>query len=432
MQHLDEGTIHAWLDGELSPEEAARAEAHVSECSECRALVAEARGLIAASTRILTALDDVPSGVIPTTASPTADTVTPARMRRWYDRTDFRTAAALLFVAGASLIFAKFGGRHKASLPSAAITAERTGTVVVPLAGTETPQPPPTPSEQKTEVGHAAGGSVKNEAADVARAAPVASRRLDEARALDDASKGLMQPKTLAKSADSAALMQRTAPATLSLAGPVPGRIEGRVTDQLGRGVAQASVIVQGTNLGTTTDTAGRFKIENVPAGEQRVIVRRIGYRMQTVPVSMNDRVATANATMAAETAQLSEAVITGAATSPAVATAGAVKATVQKLETTPLREISVDSTGSVRRTTYEVSPGVRVTLVESSDELARERDLAANKPMARRAAVTAAPPAVVTNTISWVDRNRHYTLTGPLPTNELEAIKVRLMKMRQ
>jgi hypothetical protein len=61
MQHLDEGAIHAWLDGALSIEEAARAEAHVASCSVCADAVAEARGLIAASTRILTALDQVPN-----------------------------------------------------------------------------------------------------------------------------------------------------------------------------------------------------------------------------------------------------------------------------------------------------------------------------------------------------------------------------------
>ena len=64
MQHLDEGTIHAWIDGELSPEQGDEITAHVAECPECAAMVAEARGLVAASTRILTALDDVPGVVI--------------------------------------------------------------------------------------------------------------------------------------------------------------------------------------------------------------------------------------------------------------------------------------------------------------------------------------------------------------------------------
>ena len=60
MWHLDEGTIHAWLDGALSADEARRVEAHVGSCTVCADAVAEARGLIAASSRILTALDDVP------------------------------------------------------------------------------------------------------------------------------------------------------------------------------------------------------------------------------------------------------------------------------------------------------------------------------------------------------------------------------------
>ena len=55
MQHLDEGMIHAWLDGQLPQDEAQQVEAHVAECRQCADAVAEARGLIAASSRILTA-----------------------------------------------------------------------------------------------------------------------------------------------------------------------------------------------------------------------------------------------------------------------------------------------------------------------------------------------------------------------------------------
>jgi hypothetical protein len=65
MQHLDEGTIHTWLDGQLPRDEAEAVEAHVAECRQCADAVAEARGLIAASSRILTALDDVPREVAP-------------------------------------------------------------------------------------------------------------------------------------------------------------------------------------------------------------------------------------------------------------------------------------------------------------------------------------------------------------------------------
>jgi hypothetical protein len=65
MNHLEEGTIHAWLDGALDPAQSAEVDAHVKACAECSAKVAEARGLIAASSRILTALDDTPANVIP-------------------------------------------------------------------------------------------------------------------------------------------------------------------------------------------------------------------------------------------------------------------------------------------------------------------------------------------------------------------------------
>ncbi len=61
--HLDEGTVHAWLDGELRASVSAEIVQHVDECGECAALVAEARGLMAASSRILSALDDERSNV---------------------------------------------------------------------------------------------------------------------------------------------------------------------------------------------------------------------------------------------------------------------------------------------------------------------------------------------------------------------------------
>src|SRR5687767_1793455 len=79
MQHPDEGTIHAWLDGALPPAEASALEAHVAACAECSAAVAEARGMLAAASRILSALDDVPGGVIPVPAPADATRVAPRR-----------------------------------------------------------------------------------------------------------------------------------------------------------------------------------------------------------------------------------------------------------------------------------------------------------------------------------------------------------------
>jgi anti-sigma factor RsiW len=108
MQHLDEGTIHSWLDGALSADEAARVEAHVAECPQCAAAVAEARGFIAASSRILTALDHVPRGVVPA-AAPV----------KWYNRAAWRAAAAVLVVAVGSLVVVTNGERNKVAAPAA-------------------------------------------------------------------------------------------------------------------------------------------------------------------------------------------------------------------------------------------------------------------------------------------------------------------------
>jgi anti-sigma factor RsiW len=90
MSHLDEGTIHAWLDGALDATQSAEADAHVKGCAECSAKVAEARGLIAASSRILTALDDTPANVIPKPAN------APARRRSIAPWISGLAAAAIL------------------------------------------------------------------------------------------------------------------------------------------------------------------------------------------------------------------------------------------------------------------------------------------------------------------------------------------------
>ncbi len=122
MQHLDEGTIHAWLDGQLPRDEALEVEAHVAECRECADAVAEARGLIAASSRILTALDGVPREAVPkeprfrtaeeaaraatAVADAAADAIVPLELvarrprRRWFNGASLAAAAAIVAAIG--------------------------------------------------------------------------------------------------------------------------------------------------------------------------------------------------------------------------------------------------------------------------------------------------------------------------------------------
>ncbi len=153
MQHPDEGMIHSWLDGALSAEEASRVDSHVSECASCAAAVAEARGFIAASSRILTALDNVPRGVLP---------AVPAKRRHF--PVAWRAAAAMLIIAGGSFVVMRDGGQDArvastkegvasivmdkpaAAPPAAAPSADAAADGINAATGNEAPVPAPSPA----------------------------------------------------------------------------------------------------------------------------------------------------------------------------------------------------------------------------------------------------------------------------------------------
>jgi len=182
MQHPDEGMIHSWLDGALSAEEAARVESHVSDCASCRAVVAEARGFIAASSRILTALDDVPRGVLP---------AVPAKTRDF--RIVWRAAAAMLVVAGGSFVVMREGGQD-ARIATEAVTAGAVDQVAPPAPTT------PAPLTERAESIRDGRPVASADAATSGRAPaipPVAAARRSESARQSDLSTGadLARPK---------------------------------------------------------------------------------------------------------------------------------------------------------------------------------------------------------------------------------------------
>jgi len=164
MQHLDEGTIHAWLDGQLPRDEALEVEAHVAECRQCADAVAEARGLVAASSRILTALDIVPREVVPkepqfhppeeaaratdALADAVADAIVPLELvarppRRWFNGAGLAAAAAIVVGIGTVAVMQQ-SGRQMATV--AVDTAASAATASVPSVDSRSPAaPPPSP-----------------------------------------------------------------------------------------------------------------------------------------------------------------------------------------------------------------------------------------------------------------------------------------------
>ncbi len=100
MSRPDEGLIHTWLDGESTPEEAARIERLVATDPAWAAAVAEARGLVAASSRIVQALDAVPKAMpAGSRAAPTPAAASRYRVRPW-----MRLAAGFVLVAGTAYL----------------------------------------------------------------------------------------------------------------------------------------------------------------------------------------------------------------------------------------------------------------------------------------------------------------------------------------
>ncbi len=90
------------------------------------------------------------------------------------------------------------------------------------------------------------------------------------------------------------------------------GVVAGSVAGSSGQPVAGALVRVDGTQLGTSTDASGRFRLTGVPGDQVTLEVRRIGYRAQRIVARVGDmevRVA-----LTEQSVILDEVVVTGTA----------------------------------------------------------------------------------------------------------------------
>ncbi len=137
MPPVDEGMIHAWLDGALSADEAARIEQLVASDPAWGAAAAEARGLIAASSRILSSLDAVPANVAPASI-PTVSAareqlrtakVAPMAPRRWRPQA-WAAAATLVMAVGAGVLWQNTPASERSVLQDAKSAPTEPGAVV--------------------------------------------------------------------------------------------------------------------------------------------------------------------------------------------------------------------------------------------------------------------------------------------------------------
>ncbi len=107
--HVTEDTLHTWLDDALPDTESARVAAHVSGCAVCQRNVAEARGLIAGSMRILEQLDAPAAAHV--SVAPAVAVVGPGVHWQWWQQPALRAAALLLVAGGSAWMVTQRGGR---------------------------------------------------------------------------------------------------------------------------------------------------------------------------------------------------------------------------------------------------------------------------------------------------------------------------------
>ncbi|TDJ54465.1 MAG: hypothetical protein E2O47_06005 [Gemmatimonadetes bacterium] len=106
MSHVEEGTLHAMLDGELTGEEVAAVKAHLDQCARCRALLDEVKEFVAEADTLIVALDE---HTAPAEEGGQAGGRAVGRyggnVRPWYRRPQFlATAATLTLAIGAGYI----------------------------------------------------------------------------------------------------------------------------------------------------------------------------------------------------------------------------------------------------------------------------------------------------------------------------------------
>lgn len=104
-----------------------------------------------------------------------------------------------------------------------------------------------------------------------------------------------------------------------SLHAQAAGRVEGTVTKQVdGAPLGGVSVVVEGTGVSTVTGTDGQYALPRVPAGEQTIVFRWLGYQPQALRVTVQSGTTrTADVALQAQVINLGEIVVSAASRTP-------------------------------------------------------------------------------------------------------------------
>ena len=132
--------------------------------------------------------------------------------------------------------------------------------------------------------------------------------------------------------------------------------VTGRVTDaDTGEGLPGASIVVEGTTIGTVTNVNGEYSLSNVPS-DATLIFSFVGYRAQVLEIEGRIEI---NIAMEQFISELEEVVAVGYGVQRRVNLSGAVSvATAERLENRPLSDVG--------RALQGVIPNLNVTTLDS------------------------------------------------------------------
>lgn len=401
-KHPDEGTLYAYVEGQLPVDGHSRVDAHLSACAECAAMVAEARGLIAAASGIIGALDDVPVNVVPRRRA--------RRLPPW-----IAAAAVLVLAAGVSTVVIREGvDSHPDALSGTSDTREARlqsdvqapASAISDIVSTERV----VVGEGAVEEGaverraSAAGKTERSVARATAAREPQEVRRQTEDRREEALAFTVGRERRGAASAAVPTTTPTSAPASTTApaaardlsSGQQVATITGRVITEEGQPLRSANVFIDELNISVATDTSGIYSL-TVPSSRLQgqaamVRARAIGYAPQSQRIAMAPGTQTADFELRQEVTQLSEVVTTSSTTADA------------SRASAPLRTIR-----------YEVSAGTIIELREFH-------------------AVVRIPPAgPEVSEYRWSDSagTRRYVLSGRMSVAELERLARRLGELR-
>lgn len=453
--HVDEGEIHAWLDGALSPGESAAVETHIASCAQCCAATAEARGLIAASTRILSALDDVPGGVIPTT--------TPAPRRRgWPARRFLPLAAAAIGMFAVGAVVLRLGAPARehpsptepaAVLPRPVAATAQVATVPAPAAPSTKRATAAVPHEiRKSGIPEAARLKVaamdQPSTSQQERSKAMASNAAEGVSAdaaSDSVARNSIGAVRLFARTRTAAVLAQAAPRQHTMtaesnAAPFAApstAISGRIVDaSTGRPLLGANIAVAGSGVGVTTDTTGDFIIPGMTPGHHTLTARHIGFVATSTQVTVGpDQPPSITVVLQPQSSQLLEQVIVTGSTATKVSPFTSAPPVIEGASLLS-SNVSQERGTTVRRSVYETRPGVRVVLAETRAALVEQLRDASGTTLDTRSAqrrmslrdsqpLKIVPAQGAAQSIHWTAKDgTAMVLSGELTPAELEAIK--------